>query len=75
MVLLTAPPAILGRALGVRIDDFRLTGHGVFYASRGVSHVPALLRREVAARRPVEGRKPAMNEWFIPGCVMWPHGA
>jgi kumamolisin len=49
MVLLTAPPAILGRALGVRIDDFRLTGHGVFYASRGVSHVPALLRREVAA--------------------------
>jgi len=48
-VLLTAPPAILGRALGVRIDDFRLTGHGVFYASRGVSHVPALLRREVAA--------------------------
>ena len=49
MVLLTAPPAILGRALGVRIDGFRLTGHGVFYASRGGSHVPALLRREVAA--------------------------
>jgi hypothetical protein len=29
-VLLTAPPAILGRVLGVRIDDFRPTGHGVF---------------------------------------------
>jgi kumamolisin len=48
-VLLAAPPAILGRALGVRIDDFRLAGQGVFYASRGTSHVPALLRREVAA--------------------------
>jgi len=47
-VLLAAPPAILGRALGVRIDDFRLAGFGVFYASRGTSHVPALLRGEVA---------------------------
>jgi kumamolisin len=48
-VLLMAPPAILGPALGVRIDDFRLAGRGVFYASTGNSNVPALLRREVTA--------------------------
>ena len=32
--LLAARPAVLGRALGVRIDDFRLPGYRVFYASR-----------------------------------------
>src|SRR5207245_2728522 len=47
-VLLAAPPAILGRALGVRIDDFWLAGYGVFYASRGTDRVPAV-HGEVAA--------------------------
>lgn len=47
--LLAASPAVLGRALGVRIDDFRLPGYGVFYASRGTSHIPAALHSEVAA--------------------------
>jgi kumamolisin len=47
-VLLAARPAVLGRALGVRIDDFRLPGYRVFYASRGGGHVPAPLDAEVA---------------------------
>ena len=47
--LLAARPAVLGRALGVRIDDFRLPGYRVFYASRGGGHVPAPLNAEVAA--------------------------
>ena len=47
--LLAARPAVLGRALGVRIDDFRLPGYRVFYASRGGGHVPAPLDAEVAA--------------------------
>jgi kumamolisin len=47
-VLLTASPAVLGRALGVRIDDFRLRGYSVFYASRNSGSVPAPLDREVA---------------------------
>jgi kumamolisin len=47
--LLAARPAALGRALGVRIDDFRLRGYRVFYASRGDGHVPAPLNAEVAA--------------------------
>ena len=47
--LLAASPAVLGRALGVRIDDFRLPGYGVFYASRGTGHIPAALHSEVAA--------------------------
>jgi kumamolisin len=46
--LLAARPAVLGRALGVRIDDFRLPGYRVFYASRGNGHVPAALHAEVA---------------------------
>ena len=46
--LLAARPAVLGRALGVRIDDFRLPGYRVFYASRGGGHVPAPLNAEVA---------------------------
>ena len=33
--LLAARPAVLGRALGIRIDDFRLPGYRVFYTSRG----------------------------------------
>ena len=41
--MLTARPAVLGAALGVRIDDFRLPGYGVFYASRASGHVPARL--------------------------------
>jgi kumamolisin len=45
--MLTARPAVLGPALGVRIDDFRLPGYGVFYASRGSGHVPARLDGEV----------------------------
>jgi kumamolisin len=45
--MLTARPAVLGAALGVRIDDFRLPGYGVFYASRGSGHVPARLDGEV----------------------------
>ena len=48
-VLLTARPAVLGRALGVRIDDFRLPGYPVFYASAGTSQIPASLHSEVAA--------------------------
>jgi kumamolisin len=47
--LLAARPAVLGRALGVRIDDFRLPGYRVFYSSRGGGHVPAPLHAEVAA--------------------------
>jgi kumamolisin len=47
--LLAARPAVLGQALGVRIDDFRLPGYRVFYASRAGGHVPAPLRAEVAA--------------------------
>jgi kumamolisin len=47
--LLAARPAVLGRALGVRIDDFRLPGYRVFYASRGGGRVPAPLNAEVAA--------------------------
>lgn len=47
-VLLAARPAVLGRALRVRIDDFRLPGYRVFYASRGGEHVPAPLDAEVA---------------------------
>jgi kumamolisin len=46
--LLAARPAVLGRALGVRIDDFRLPGYRVFYASQGAGHVPAPLTGEVA---------------------------
>jgi kumamolisin len=46
--LLAARPAVLGRALGVRIDDFRLPGYRVFYASRGGGQVPAPLNGEVA---------------------------
>ena len=45
--MLTARPAVLGPALGVRIDDFRLPGYGVFYASRGSGRVPARLDGEV----------------------------
>ena len=48
-VLLTARPAVLGRALGVRIDDFRLPGYPVFYASAGTARIPAELHDEVAA--------------------------
>ncbi len=48
-VLLAASPAVLGRALGVHIDDFRLAGHGVFYASRQTGQVPVSLRGEVTA--------------------------
>jgi kumamolisin len=47
--LLVASPAVLGPALGVRIDDFRLPGYAVFYASRGSGHVPAALGGDVAA--------------------------
>ncbi len=47
--LLTARPAVLGRALGVRIDDFRLPGYPVFYASAGTARTPAELHGEVAA--------------------------
>jgi kumamolisin len=47
--LLAASPAVLGHALGVRIDDFRLSGYAVFYASRGSGHVPAALASEVSA--------------------------
>ncbi len=47
--MLAARPAPLGNALGVRIDDFRLPGYGVFYAARGTGHVPATLDGEVAA--------------------------
>ena len=46
--LLAARPAVLGRALGVRIDDFRLPGYRVFYASRRGGQVPAPLDAEVA---------------------------
>ena len=46
--MLAARPAVLGPALGVRIDDFRLPGYGVFYASPGRGHVPAALDGEVA---------------------------
>jgi kumamolisin len=46
--LLAARPAVLGRVLGVRVDDFRLPGYPVFYASRGHGHVPAPLNTEVA---------------------------
>ena len=46
--LLAARPAVLGRALGVRIDDFRLPGYRVFYASRRAGQVPAPLNAEVA---------------------------
>ncbi|MCW2910367.1 MAG: Peptidase [Actinomycetia bacterium] len=45
--MLAAPPAVLGHALGVRIDDFRLPGYGVFYASRGSGHVPAPVNGQV----------------------------
>jgi kumamolisin len=45
--MLAGPPAVLGHALGVRIDDFRLPGYGVFYASRGGGHVPAPLSGQV----------------------------
>jgi kumamolisin len=47
--LLAASPAALGHALGVRIDDFRRPGYGVFYASLGRGRVPAALDGEVAA--------------------------
>ena len=46
--LLAARPAVLGRALAVGIDDFRLPGYRVFYASRRAGHVPARLNAEVA---------------------------
>ena len=46
--LLAARPAA-GPGPGVRIDDFRLPGYRVFYASRGGGHVPAPLNAEVAA--------------------------
>jgi kumamolisin len=45
--MLAGSPAVLGHALGVRIDDFRLPGYGVFYASRDGGHVPAPLSGEV----------------------------
>lgn len=48
-VLLAASPAVLGRALGVHVDDFHLAGHGVFYASRQTSQLPVSLRGEVTA--------------------------
>lgn len=48
--LLAAAPAVLGRALGVRIDDFRLPGNPApFYASRRAGSIPAALRGEVVA--------------------------
>jgi kumamolisin len=45
--MLAGSPAVLGHALGVRIDDFRLPGYGVFYASQGGGHVPAPRSGEV----------------------------
>ncbi len=47
--LLAARPAVLGRALRVRIDDFRLPGYPGFYASRPAARIPAVLRGEIAA--------------------------
>jgi kumamolisin len=48
--LLAAAPAVLGRALRTRIDEFRLPGSaGPFYASRPPGTLPAALRGEVTA--------------------------
>jgi kumamolisin len=48
--LVAAAPAVLGRVLGVRIDDFRLPGNPApFYASRRAGNIPAALRGEVVA--------------------------
>ena len=56
--MLTARPAVLGAALGVRIDDFRLPGYGVFYASRGSGHVPAPAGRRGRRGRPYHVPRP-----------------
>jgi kumamolisin len=48
--MLAAVPAVLGRALGTRIDDFQLPGNpGPFYASRPPGTLPAALDGEVMA--------------------------
>ena len=47
--IMMARPALLARALGTRIDDYRLNGYGRFYAARGSVTVPLSLRSEVAA--------------------------
>jgi kumamolisin len=47
--MLTAAPAALGGALGVRIDDFRLRGYPVFYAVKRDPRIPLPLKTQVAA--------------------------
>jgi kumamolisin len=61
--LLAASPAILGRALGTRIDDFRLPGNpGRFYASARPGTVPAALGREVSALGRITSLGPVHTE-------------
>jgi kumamolisin len=48
-VVLSGPPAALGQALGVEIDDYELSGYGRFYAAKGQPAVPDALRASVAA--------------------------
>ncbi len=47
--MLSASPRLLGAALGVAIDDYRLADFGRFYAARQPVVVPAPLGGEVAA--------------------------
>lgn len=44
---LSGPPSRLGRALGVRIDDFRAPGGTRFYAALGRPAIPRSLRSDV----------------------------
>lgn len=61
--LLAAPPAALGRALGTRIDDFRLPGNpGRFYASIRPGALPAALRGEVSALGRITSLGPVHTE-------------
>lgn len=47
--VLSGRPEMLGRALGVSIDDYRLAGLGHFYAARADPQVPMPLRSTVAS--------------------------
>jgi kumamolisin len=67
VAVVSAPPATLGRALGVRIDDYRSPGGQRFYASLVQPGVPRGLSRDLDAVGRISDYKDYSDAYVQPG--------